>query len=116
MKKEEILNLINLTPHDINIVRNGEELVTFPKSNQIARCKEAVEQVGYITVNGVKIPIIRKRLGEIEGLPEPQEGVKYLVSLAVAKAAVGRNDLLVPGQAVRDEKGRIIGTSALAVV
>ncbi len=110
------MRLINLTPHDINIVRDGEVVLTIPRSGQIARCEEVVENLGSVTVDGIEIPIIRKSLGKVENLPEPQDGVRYIVSLAVAKAAVGRDDLLVPGQAVRDEQGRIIGTSALAEV
>ena len=42
--------------------------------------------------------------GDIEGLPEEQEGVYYIVSGLVAAAGVklGRNDLLAPGKLVRD--------------
>lgn len=111
------MRLINLTPHDINIVRDGEVILTIPRSGVVARCEEVVEDLGsLLTDEGIKIPIIRKTLGKVENLPEPKEGTRYIVSLAVAKAAVGRDDLLVPGQAVRDEQGRIIGTSALAKV
>ncbi len=110
------MRLINLTPHEITLVGSeGEVIASLPPSGQVARCKEVTEVVDHLTINGKQFPVIVKRLGEVENLPEPQEGVRYVVSLAVAKAAK-RDDLLVPGKAVRDEKGRIIGTSAFAVV
>ena len=119
----KIYNLINLTPHDINAVNKDRKIIlTVRPSGKIARCTETVKQLGQIAVNNnpgnaiVTIPIIHKELGKVENLPESQEGVLYIVSLAVAKAAPERNDLLIPGQAVRDEQGRIIGTSALAKV
>jgi len=108
--------LINLTPHEITLVGSeGEVIASLPPSGTVARCKEVVETIGHLTINGKEFPLIVKRLGEVENLPEPQEGTRFIVSLAVAKAAK-RDDLLVPGQAVRDEKGRIIGTAAFAVV
>ena len=110
-------NLINLTPHNINIIReDGRLILALPRSGRVARCDEEVEDLGTLMVDGVEIPIIRKSLGKVENLPEPQARVFYIVSLAVAKAVPERDDLLVPGQAVRDEQGRIIGTSALAKV
>lgn len=51
------------------------------------------------------IPIKSVTYGEIEGLPEPQEGVYYIVSELVAAAAakIGRVDCLAPGALVRDK-------------
>jgi len=51
----------------------------------------------------------------VENLPDPPEGVYYIVSLAVAQAA-RRPDLLVPDDMVRDEQGRILGCRRFAVV
>ena len=50
------------------------------------------------------IPVEAVTYGEIEGLPEAEEGVYYIVSGLVAAAAVklGRNDCLAPGALVRD--------------
>ena len=52
--------------------------------------------------------------GAVEGLPDPEEGVVWIVSRVVAEAAKERDDLLVTDDAVRDDQGRIIGCRALA--
>lgn len=54
--------------------------------------------------------------GKVENLPEPQEGVVYVVSALVAQAVPDREDVFIPDDTVRDEQGRIIGVRALARV
>jgi hypothetical protein len=51
------------------------------------------------------IPIESVIYGEIEGLPEYQEEVYYIVSglVAAAAAKIGRVDCLAPGALVRDK-------------
>lgn len=54
-------------------------------------------------IDGIAIESVT--YGEIEGLPEPQEGVYYIVSglVAAAAAEIGRKDCLAPGALVRDK-------------
>lgn len=56
----------------------------------------------------------------IEDLPDPAPGVYYVVSLVTAQATVASHrstdDLLTPGEQVRDDKGRVIGCRSLARV
>lgn len=63
------------------------------------------------------IPIGRAAWGQVVGLPAPESGIYHVVSVIVAEAAVdaGRtiDDLLVPGDQVRDDKGRIVGCRGL---
>ena len=63
------------------------------------------------------IPIGRAAWGQVVGLPEPMSGVYHIVSVIVAEAAVdaGRtiDDLLVPGDQIRDDRGRIVGCRGL---
>lgn len=107
---EKVVNLINLTPHDINLFR-GDELVETVKSSGVARVSVRSEIIGEI--NGY--PISKNFYGEIIGLPEPQPGVFYVVSALVAQAAAGRRtDLLVVNDTVRDKDGRIIGCRGFA--
>lgn len=96
--------LVNLTPHVIN-VRVGELTLDLPPSGQVARLEVAREVAPPVLSI---IPAQRERRGGITGLPEPQPGIVYVVSFAVAQAAA-REDVVAPGPAVRDEQGRIIG-------
>lgn len=106
------MKIVNLTPHDINIIGEiGEVVQTFPASGELARCSVSREQVDAIN----SVPVNRTVFGEVTGLPEQQEGVVYIVSALVAQATK-RDDVLIPDDAVRDEQGRIIGCKAFARV
>lgn len=103
--------LVNLTPHSITFVDAvGNTVLTVEPSGQVARCSVTREKVGMI--NG--IPINKSRFGEVENLPEPQEGTIYIVSALTAQAVPERDDVFITDDAVRDEQGRIIGCRALA--
>ena len=125
--------IINLTPHEITIysttsvevvetkgykslvVKAGEKpALILPPSGVVARASEVVERLPQIEVEGLEIPLIHKTMGEPVGLPEPVPGTMYLVSLATAKAAPNRDDLLVVGESCRDLEGHIRGCVSLA--
>ena len=55
------------------------------------------------------IPVYVTTFGEVVDLPEEEEGRYYIVSALVRAAAPGRQDLLSPGDPVRDGEGRVIG-------
>lgn len=55
------------------------------------------------------LDVIRKTYGEVVGLPDPIEGTIYIVSALVAQLTKDRNDLYLPGNIVRDSRGKIIG-------
>jgi hypothetical protein len=72
-------------------------------------------------INGV--PLVTTEYGEVEGLPAPQPGTIYIVSLVVLQALAGkRNDVVAPNTAptplgaVRDSQGRIIGVRSFVVL
>lgn len=125
--------IINMTPHNIIIfaVADCEEVVkgayralivkagaqpalVIPPCGEVARAAEQRATLAPLSVEGVEIPLIEKTMGEPQGLPESQEGVFLLVSLATAKAAPGRQDLLVVGESVRSPEGQICGCISLA--
>ena len=108
------MRLVNLTPHDIHIIVDGTSL-TIPKTGDLARAKEEVFNEGCIEVEGLQVPVVRKEFGEIINLPAPEEGTIYIVSAIVATAA-NRDDVVCPGNPVRDESGNIIGCAALCKV
>lgn len=102
---------VNLTPHALN-VRVGTAEITIPPSGAVARTAQTVIPCGEI--DGVSI--YRITYGAVENLPAPREGIWYIVSSLTAQAVKDRNDILVPGPAVRDTDGRIIGCQGFSVV
>lgn len=107
--------LINLTPHPIVLMDANDQVVETIASTGIARAKQENTSIG--SVNG--FPLSEVRFGEPEGMPEPKEGVMYVVSQITANAlkAQGRtDDILIVDQAVRDDKGRIVGCRGFAKV
>ncbi len=99
---------VNLTPHSISI-HGADGVVTFPPSGQIARCsvsREAVRVVDGITLSKVVF-------GEVTGLPAPIEGTMFITSALVREAVKARLDVFSPAEAIRDDAGRIIGTTGL---
>ena len=102
------MEFINLTAHDINIITE-DKIVVIEPSGSIARVDVTMEDVGVLD----GIPVKRNTYGSITGLPEPKEGRYYIVSVLVAQVAK-RDDVLVTNDAVRDDKGRIIGCRSLA--
>ncbi|MGC8979409.1 hypothetical protein [Caldisericum sp.] len=99
-----MVKVVNLTPHAVKIEGYGE----IPASGQVARVAEVV--VSEKLVEGLKI--LEKRFGQVLNLPEPQPGVFYFVSLAVAQIA-HRPDVVSGADYVRDEKGNIVGVKSL---
>lgn len=102
--------IVNLTPHDITIVDgNGDIQTTIPKSGTVARV--AMKRVWTDCING--IGLYETQLGEVQDLPEREEGIRYIVSALVRTAVPDRVDLFSPGELVRDDAGRVIGCRGL---
>ena len=113
------MQILNLTPHNVVIVSEGEEVVTYSPEPTAARVSVQTVQVGKITDQfGNRIPVTRSVYGKVTNLPEQKNGTAYIVSLLVAKAAKeeGRDisDLFIPNETVRDEQGRIVGCQSVA--
>ena len=94
---------INLTPHQIDEQITG---LSIPSSG-IARIK--IQSRVIDTIDGV--PLYHSYyVGNLEGLPEPVDGIIYVVSaLALNAVPSERTDVVAPGDVVRDDKGRVIG-------
>ena len=108
--------LENLTPHPLVLLCvTGTQRV--PQSGNIARVRH--EQVPLDSVDG--IPVYTTAYKDIEGLPEPVEGVTYIVSSliqhALKQAGINRPDVLSPGTGPNDssvkENGRIVAVTRL---
>ena len=105
------IEVINCTPHDINIILDNGENIVIEASGIVARVSTVLSPRGMIG----NIPLSETRFGEVENLPEPKYGTRYLVSRLVMEACPERSDLLVPGECVRDEEGKIIGCKTLSI-
>ena len=107
-------NIINLTPHPINILNEEGNVIKVFESEGVARAAQKDIEIG--TLEG--IPIIETTFGELVDLPEYSQGTYYIVSALTAKAASlsGRRtrDLFLTGKTVRNSNGQIIGSQALA--
>ena len=104
--------LKNFTPHNVVIVINESTKIVIP-SDGIARVTETKTVAPSIDVDGVIVETFISAFGEVENLPPQEEGVMVIVSAMAADAAKDRNDLLVPGELVRDNDGNIIGCKSL---
>jgi len=93
------------------------------------RAKEEKTKVGELLFGNILIPVYRIDYGaptlvnektkEELPLPQVQEGVVLVVSSLAAQSLrkyTNRDDFLVPGDPVRDEKGRIIGMRGLCII
>ena len=103
--------LKNFTPHNVVVIVNETKIVI--PSDGIARVTETKTVAPSIDVDGVTVETFISSFGEVENLPPQEEGVMVIVSALVASAAKGRDDLLVPGELVRDDGGNIVGCKSL---
>ena len=110
------MKIVNLTPHALNFIgADGETVLAVPSSG-VARAKQARVAIGCVETDGAALPVCRTTYGEVEGLPEPEEGTVYVVSALTAQAVPERADVYITDNPVRDEAGRIIGCRGLAHV
>ena len=121
------MKLVNLTPHPVRLYKADTPdqvddpdhgvVLTLEPSGKFARLGESVTgEETVVTEEGVKIPVSLVSYAEIQGLPEPQEGVAWVVPLMTALAATGRTDLLVPYEQVRNLEGTVVGCRRLGRV
>lgn len=104
--------LMNLTPHEITVITDGGNIVV-PPSGTVVRVNSSKELVG--VVDGINV--FKTTFGDVDGLPAPKDGVTYIVSTLVLSALKGtRPDCVAPGDAVRNEKGQVIGVTNFQVL
>ena len=97
--------------HTVKIFnRDTDELVVeVPFSGVQARRAESSEMFA----EDGEIQMYRTIYGEVEGLPEEQDGVVVIVSMAVRQALPERKDLASPGSLRKDESGMPTGCYGL---
>lgn len=95
--------IVNLNKHAI-VVQTSEGDVVFPPSGLV--CTVAVKQVEVGNIGG--IPIMANEYGEVENLPNPQEGVVFIVN-AMVLGCIDRPDCVAPdtGPTAIRENGQV---------
>lgn len=102
------MNFVNLTPHPLTIKKNDGtilelEVGDFVRATQTQNKVKEIDNINfYETV-----------YGKVEGLPKSQEGTIYIVSLITKMACPERDDLVTPGNLIRNEEGAIVGCEGL---
>lgn len=105
------MQIINLTPHTINIHDTDQKHVLTVESNGLARCDVAKTQIG----NAGNIPLFETKFGDVTGLPDEQaDDTIFIVSLLVRQAVPNRKDVFSPGELLRNEDGQPIGCVGLS--
>jgi hypothetical protein len=103
--------LVNLTPHPIAIygnrtVEDGPDEV-IPPSGTVVRVATIDLGTNFSAHSRQSYELVE--YGHAHDLPRPQPDTDYVVSLVVALAMRGRDDLLAPYLEVRNEQGTMIG-------
>ena len=106
------VDVVNLTPHPLTIERTDGTVAAIPATGQVARLAVIREVRPVLKTSAGEFAVSAPKLGEIEGLPEPQAGRIYVVSALVADAAK-RSDVFSPGELIRDADGKIVGARGL---
>lgn len=107
------MRIVNLTAHEVRLFAGDQVTMTWPPSGVVARIRERATPLSPLeTTEGSAARMWASYDGEVDGLPDPQPRVRYLVSRVLA-AAVPRPDLSFPWGEVRDDAGQIVGCRAL---
>lgn len=109
---ERVTTYVNLTPHRVVVYSGNTVIADIPTSGTIARLAERVEVEGRGLNTWTTV-----RLDDAEGLPAPENGVVYVVSMPLAMGLLAsgpRDDVVYPYGQVRDEAGRIVGCRGFA--
>lgn len=111
--------IINLTPHALDILMSDGTVVKVqPSGLPPVRLKETTEERGAVVLAEGTVNIVAKKFGAVENLPEAQDGAIFVVS-GIAGTAIWdllperRSDVFIPGAAVRDPDGKIVGCQGL---
>jgi hypothetical protein len=102
--------IVNLTGHPLRLT-DGQSIVTIPPVGRV-RVVSASRHSGDVEIEGLDrpLPLTKLTASEVVGLPEPADGVIYVVSGMVAAQVPEREDVVAPGRIDRDPATRrVIG-------
>lgn len=104
---------VNLNKHVISVfLGHAKTCLDFPPDGRVATVSVKQEEVGGIDFPNGLVMLVQNVYGDIQGLPEPEEGTYYIVNAIVLERAklAGRRDCIAPDTgptAIRDEKGQV---------
>lgn len=108
------MELVNCTPHMIDIRPKSGPTLKIPASGFVARVDSEPVEVDSLRVKGGEIPIYAADGYRVIGLPGPRLGSYYVVSNVVLSALMGtRDDVLAPADLIRSANGKPIGCRGL---
>ena len=104
------MKFVNLTPHTLNIQDGLGSVWPVAPDGTVARVSStSIEIAGGCG----PFALVATVYGEVTGLPMPVADTIYIVSSMVADRVLDRDDVVAPGELVRDEKGQPIGCRGL---
>lgn len=104
------MKIINMTPHPLNVWNENTQKFTSFRTEGSIRLNHINEYIGEFE----GIPLYKTTVVSKEPLPEPEDGVIYIVSSVVRSAFQERNDFWQPGRLLRDEDRKVIGCVGLS--
>jgi hypothetical protein len=112
------MRIVNCTPHAVVVHREGSrEPLVFQPSGVVPRLKETRRVMLEVPEDGLDgfagLRIYETWLDAAEDLPPPASDTFLIVSALVRTALPERQDLLSPGEPVRDAEGRVVGCKGL---
>jgi len=105
------MTILNLTPHPVKIERTDGTFLELPKGSTVPRLSVSTEVVQQIE----GINVVKTTFGETVDLPAATESTILIVSRLVKDANPERTDLVCPGEAIRDEAGKVVGSRGFSV-
>lgn len=104
------MQIVNCTPHALDVELVDGTLRTIPPSGTIARVS-TFRKLDRVVDN---IPLYTTTYGNVVGLPDPAPDTLYVVSGLVLTALAGsRPDVVGPADLLRDGTGAVIGCRGL---
>lgn len=103
-------NILNFTPHALNVVGLDGSVTTFPSVGVV---RVATSTVSRNPIGG--FGVVATTFSDVAGLPDPVSGTYFVVSRLVLSACPGRTDLLCPGELIRDVDGNVVGCKGFSL-
>lgn len=108
------MRIVNLTGQPVEFYVDGATVVIYPEGPAPYVHSELVG-IDDASVLGLTVPVFKRVYSHVTGLPDPEDGILYLVHHMVADACVGRRNDLVVKAAGKYISGRAAGFSGVEV-